>query len=382
MPWGVLAEMTGKDASLVADLISLSWVVDDITDQERWALSYLSQVADQDIALAKLLATMNFYTESVEDRDVWALISLLDLSTSDRAYLVGQDWFSDGLDDDEAAFVAVLGDLAKRSPQQFQGLVDTQYIQSTTVDLPLAGEVALIGVRPSPFKPFDPGLPLVEDSLLAMESFMNVPFPREEVIVLFVDPFEFNPINDFTLALYLGTHLLVTRPEVIQGDFRRTVAHEVAHYYWQSSNAPLWFREGGADFLAGYTLDWNGRQTLAERHHDLDTSDVQICANRGQDSIQELLDLLQLQGYAKHQSTPYFLCNSILGEFLLIKLYQTIGLDGASAAWTELYMIWQSEGRAVTEAEIYQAFLRNTSIGQVNDFQGVYDRWHGGVFAN
>lgn len=379
---GRLADIAGKDASLIANLISLNWVTDDITDQEQWALFNLWKVAKQDIALSKALATMNFYTDSVEDHDIWALSSLLNLSTGDLAYLVGQDWFADGLDDDEAAFVSVLGDLAKRSPQQFQEQVDTHYTQSTTVTLPLAGEVAVIGFRPTPFKPFDPALPLIKDSLQAMESFMGVPFPREEVIVLFVDPFEFNPINDFTLALHVGTHLLVTRPEVLQGDFRHTVAHEVAQYYWHSGNAPLWFREGGSDFLASYTMHWNDRRTLADRHTDLNARDVRTGANRGMDSIQELLDLLQVQGLAEHQTTPYFLCNYILGEFLLLELYQTIGLVGTSVAWTELYSISKSEGRAVTDEQIHRAFLGNTSTGQVVDFHAVYDRWHGGVFPN
>lgn len=375
---GRLADLARKDAALIAGLVGLGWMADDITDQERWVLFYLGEAAKQSIALAKSIATMEFYTGSVEDHDIGALRTLIDLSASDLANLVGQDWFTDGLDDEEAAFVSVLRDLANRSPEQFQGMVDTHYTRSITVTLPLAGDVEVIGFRPTPFKTFDPALPLTEDSLRAMEGLMNVAFPQEEVRVLFVDPFEYNPINDFTLAIFVGTHLLVTRPEIIQGDFRHTVAHEMAHYYWNSLNATLWFREGGADFLASYTLDFNGRRTLADRHLDLDSRGVRTCASRGMDSIQELLDLLESQGYAKHVTTPQFLCNYILGEFLLLKLYQSMGFDGSNGAWNELYTLAESEGRPITEDEIYLAFYRSSAEDQLDEVNALYDRWHRG----
>ena len=70
----------------------------------------------------------------------------------------------------------------------------------------------------------------VEDAIRAMEGLMDVPFPRREVILLFVNPmYEWPAINDFTSAIHVGTHMLVTREEVIEGDYRRTVPHEVAH---------------------------------------------------------------------------------------------------------------------------------------------------------
>ena len=136
---------------------------------------------------------------------------------------------------------------------------------------------------------------------------------------------------------------------------------------------------GGADFLASYTLDWIGRKTLADRYSDLGGGQVRTCADRGMDSIQDVLDKLEFQGYAEHAASPYFLCNYILGESLLINLHQTTGPDSPNA-WQELYLLSESEGRAVTEDEIHQAFGRDLSGNQTNDFNGVYDRWHGGVF--
>jgi hypothetical protein len=190
--------------------------------------------------------------------------------------------------------------------------------------------------------------------------------------LIFVDPFEWAPQGDVTIALHVGTHMLVTRPEVIQGDFRHALAHEVAHYYWGSGNAPVWLREGGADFLASYALDWSQWESLADRRHDLDIGGTRTCATRGVQSIQQL---------SGDSDSPNFYCNYALGEFLLLNLYQIMGTDGSTSAWKQLYLLAEPEGRLVTEIEIHQAFLQHTPADQVAEFTTLYNRWHGGDFS-
>ena len=92
---------------------------------------------------------------------------------------------------------------------------------------------------------------------------MGVAFPQKDVLLLFFDPlYEWPAVNDASIAFNIGgRHMLVTRQEVIEGDYRSAVAHVVSHYYWRS-NAPLWLTEGGADFLSSFTLDWNGYRGL------------------------------------------------------------------------------------------------------------------------
>ena len=106
---------------------------------------------------------------------------------------------------------------------------------------------------------------------------------RNELILLFLDPMDFQGTGVITLALHVGTHMVVSRPEVFQGDFNHTLAHEIAHYYWGSNNAPLWFREGGADFLASYALDQSDSVSLPERRHALDIGGARSCAIDGID---------------------------------------------------------------------------------------------------
>jgi hypothetical protein len=244
----------------------------------------------------------------------------------------------------------------------------------------MAGDVQLLVFRRTEFHPQDPVITQVEAAARAMEGFMGVPFPRGEIIVLYIDPFEFQPVgkSSVTIAQHVGTHLLVTRPEVIQGDYRHALAHEVAHYYWVSGNAPLWLREGGANFLASYALDQSQQEPLEERRQELDAHDVRSCSNLGVETIQRLIDLLAAEGNAKHQDSPQFICNYVLGEFLLLSLYQVMGANGSTGAWSELYLLAESEGRPLNETEIYRTFLKNTPADGLSEFKELYNRWHGG----
>jgi hypothetical protein len=60
----------------------------------------------------------------------------------------------------------------------------------------------------------------MEDAIRAMESLMDVPFPRREIILLMGDPI------DFALAFYNGSHIVATREEAAHTDYRRLLAHE------------------------------------------------------------------------------------------------------------------------------------------------------------
>ena len=372
-----LADLAEQDLSVGQAIAGFPWVLDDITDDEQWSLYYLNDLQEQDASLGLQLAAMPFLASSFQAHDRHALKSIFTLSESptDFALLTKQGWFQDGLEDEEAAFVTVLADLAQRSPEEYRAMVDTHYAQSVTVQLPLGGELQLFGFRRLPFQQFDPALDVVAGAAQALENFMGIPFPDEEIILLFVDGV-LNPDGDFVLGRNVGTHLLVTRPETIQGDFRDVLAHEVAHYYWGYENAPVWFAEGGADFLGHYALDSIGWRSLADWRSDLSSGGVATCAGRGAHTIQYVID-----SSATYLASNLFICNYALGESLLQKLYQTIGPEGASTAWNQLYLLAETEGRPVTDFEIYQTFRRNTPNDRVAEFQGVYDRWHGGDFS-
>ena len=312
-----------------------SWAADEISEDERWALATLVAISDGDLAFAQEIADMEFLEAPFRARDRYALASIWQLMAlpDDLASLTGQTWFADGLNDEDAAFVAMLADINARDPSQFRDFVQSHYARTSTVDLPLAGQVDLAAFRLTPFQRFDDILDLVEDSLRATEQFMGVPFPQKDVLLLFIDPlYEWPAVNDASIAFNIGgRHMLVTRQEVIEGDYRGAVAHEVSHYYW-NANAPLWLIEGGADFLSSFVLDWNGYRQLADRKTTLGSIDVAgVCKGRGVENLQRLIDLLEELGYAAHADSSQFYCNYAVGEYFLINVYDTLGPEAAGA---------------------------------------------------
>ena len=160
----------------------------------------------------------------------------------------------------------------------------------------------------------------------------------------------------------------------------RVLAHQVAHKYWGTNEAPLWFREGAADFLTSSIRDQLYGEPLQDRATYALPTAVVSCDALTMTTIQKLIDQLAIDGFAKHQQAAYFTCNYNLGENLFLKLYQTLGSDPFSAAWKELYQLAKQEEGQITENEIYQAFLRHTTEATVGEFQELYSNLHGGDF--
>ena len=160
----------------------------------------------------------------------------------------------------------------------------------------------------------------------------------------------------------------------------RVLAHQVAHKYWGTNEAPLWFREGAADFLTSSIRDQLYGEPLQDRATYALPTAVVSCDALTMTTIQKLIDQLAIDGFAKHQQAAYFTCNYNLGENLFLKLYQTLGADPFSAALKELNQLAKQGEDPITENEIYQAFLRHTTEATVGKFQELYADLHGGDF--
>ena len=129
-----------------------------------------------------------------------------------------------------------------------------------------------------------------------------------------------------------------------------------------------------------------GVQSLEDRKKDLglySNSDVVYCErNLGVPNIQKLIGYIERDGYYEHRDSQSYICNYILGEYLFLNLYETMGQERFTAALNETYNASISSDRLITEEEIYQAFLRHTPKDKTSDFQQIYHRWHGGRFSS
>ena len=419
-----LAYLASPDPQLAESILGLPWFSDDITEMEVDALDDLTGISSTNLELAKRIISSSKFADDISEVESSTLyrlkrIGLRDpelaahwgeyainesgplvlhgintiLYAMDREYdlydssdyyddydlnveddwwgrLTAQPWFADGLDKEEIASVYVLRFIANSSKlgKLYNDLVKTPFIQSATVSLPLAGEVNLWAFQTQPFDPRQDLLPRLEDSVRILEEFMGVPFPVTNVIlaVPIIGPEVDHGIGG---GAHWGKFITVTRYEPGPSDWE-AIYHEVAHYYFRFG--PPWLVEGGAEFMWMYIREnRDGLGDIENQHSGASLRLQENCYSRG---IRSLQQLNELQSSEPDLQTT---CHYSLGAYFLLSLYKTLGEEATSAALRDLYLLSQSEGSAaVTEEEIYQAFLRNTPPGLEDEFLALYREFH------
>ena len=296
----LVLEMLQEFPTVAKEVLGFPWVRDDITQTEVFALGSIRDIARSDLDLAWHVLKSPFMEPPLLQRDAYALVALdliaisgpprgidvsgvsgsdTDLGSGVRvgiytgssellAQLAGQPWFSDGLDDDDAA---LLHGIAHSQGDFRQALIETNYVESASIDLPLTGEMGLAVVRHTPFPPDDQTLKRLEEGVRIMEDFMGAPLSAGDVTLLLVEP-EFwtsrarADLVGFTQSggpsrpAYFRGIVRAVNPET--GPPTRSLYHELGHYY---GGGPRWLREGLANFLEAYIVARTGGEGLEER---------------------------------------------------------------------------------------------------------------------
>ncbi len=364
------------------DLISSNWMSDSKEDREYILLYYLHELWEIGLtSLVKQIIQMPFIQQSYEPHDELALRTLYRLNINfPEIYtdIISSNWFQDGVDDDESILLQVLGtNSALLNSQDLQYFVDNHEISTRNVDLPIGGTRSISFIQSGYSKKNLDVVDQVHEAVVEMESFMDIPFPKKEIIMLFANKDQV-PDRINWIGINFGDHMVML-PTLAKGkDENTTVVHEVAHYYWHSNNAPLWFREGIADFLSTYVRDKLGRETFAERFAfssgatSLEKG-IQGCNSLGVKTIKRLVDLLEQDGYAIHSESNMFLCNYYLGEWLLTQIYEMIGSDNFADVIGSLYSI----DTLLNDSAIYEAFLAKTTDTNKEAFKELYASLYG-----
>ena len=368
------------DANLAKQIAELAWIADGITPAEASALRALGAIAYQDSALANRVAAILLFGSALRERDTYALLSLSELmdQPDDLRSLTRQPWFSDGLTASESALLSVLGIVSERAHPQFQELTESHHIETTTVKAPLGGDIQLFAIRWTPFPPDDNTLQLMREAVLGTEKFMGTAFPKDDVILFVAEPHFRTSVSSYQVGWNrLGRHMFITGPE-FRRNFEGSVYHETAHYYLAPPTGPRWLYEGGADFLERLVYQDTGRRTQEDSARLLQSKLDRRCSPEGLEKVQQAVDLEhQLTRQELYQSSAY-VCQYYLGEQLLWRLFELLGPSNATMALKELYLLAESEGRPVTEEEIYRTYLRHASPEKVEEFKELYRRLHGG----
>ena len=367
-----LTELAKTDVDLALQVAGYPWVTDGVTTvEETSALYRLGLLAERDPETAWYVSGFSG-GKPVRARDFEIIRNLqlmLELSPDEYQYLIGKDWFTDGLTPEERAFILTL---SAPDPRWFYDLVDTRFTQSATISLPLAGEVDLWAFQHKPFLSDENYLKILEEAVRGSENFMAISFPTNDVITLFLEDSKY--LMGFP-ALHANDHLRMTRLDNALVS-RWTVYHEVAHYYFSGELGPVWLIEGGADFVASHILDWLGYESLQHQMNTSIETGRQYCVEGGIANIRGLSNQNVDDGHLVQ------ICNYRLGRHFFASLFKSLGEEVVSSVLTEL-ILWQKEdGRNRTEQDIYRTFLKNTPPDLEHEFHDIYRHLHGGAFVD
>ena len=251
-----LARIARSDPDLAKRVAGFPWLADaEVTNSHQWMpLDDLNIIASRDRALANQLG--DFLSDGLRWRTRHMMSNLRAMVQERRdgfQQLSSQPWFQDGLNAEEAAFLATTRDIWENSPSDFSEMLQTRYIQSSTIDLPLSGEVNIWAIQKAPFPQGDTLVADIEHAIRSLEQLTQVPAPVEDFIVLMIvigpdsvyEPAESNLAQPWPRAAHTGSHARVSRYQEEPYN-RSTLFHELAHYYF--GFFPAWFLEGGAEF--------------------------------------------------------------------------------------------------------------------------------------
>ena len=379
-----LNEFETRYPDIAQAMSQFPWLANGITDDERWALDHILAIAEADLDTATSVVNLPLFNG--EDRSLH-----LDFSASVRELLIdepdlwnqiiGRPWFQDGLTDAEAALIVVLSQVIEHQAGLFLDLIQDSHLRSETIYLS-SGRVNLLTVRRPGFgQPNDSVFEWLRTGIETIEDFMGPPWVKTDVI-LYLEP-DFPAVSDlFEAGFNAGTHIVV-KTDPSEPQFKGTLYHELAHYYFDGRNSPKWFREGAAEFLESYTLNVSENVSLRSRYGDAQRNVARRCSPSGVTNVIHWLEpppdptgiRLVAEGEGLHGLHD---CHYPLGESFLLGMYDGLGHETVSSALRELYKTGESSGSRATEDQIYQAFMSNTPPERKDEFRDLYSRLHGG----
>lgn len=280
-------------------------------------------------------------------------------------------WIADGIDDEEAALLGTLAFVQRENRQMFDDLLQKHYSQSTTITLPLAGDVNIWLIKNEPFRSDEEPLSTVAESVRAIEELMGVPFPTSDVVVLLVN----NATID-TQGYKRGTYVVVRESSL------RALPHLIARHYRFGSSR--WLEGGVAEFTRAYVDDRRRTQSLSSRRVELSRKVEDDCREeQGTENLRHMV-------YIFDSGTLTFgFCLFPLAEQFLLTVFNAVGKEAFSSALRELYLSNQMyletrgmEGEQTTEENIYTTFLKHTLPMQQEEFRDIYRRLHGGPYPD
>jgi hypothetical protein len=362
---------------LADKMLQKSWAQDGITADEATVIRYLYNMvwtADE-IPEQVVLETANDildmpFLESVEGADAAAVRSLERLGDKGSDVLlqiISHPTLSDGITDEEAKIVALLGGTYTYRPESVDFLLRGTgvYLEERVIELPHSGEtlLAIIRIRDQ----VTPNMDFLEHTVRTAEEFMSEPLPTNYVAWYFDDS-----IRATAGGTNFGTHITSKLHYDVENGYswKRApfhIAHEVAHYYWTGNQR--WINEGAAELL-GSISEYARIETPVEATN-------YPCA-----SVKTIAELEALK--PGDLETKGFNCNYSLGEALFLDLYHTLGEETFRQGFRNLYLKSQRddatddcEGTYLGICHLVAAFKADVSAEVAAQVDEIVGRWYG-----
>ena len=355
------------DPDLLWALLKRTWMQADTPEHLTRVLNTLDNIFYLDPDAARLIAAMPFL-ETLQPPDLLAMESLAHLVYADFSAFrrtMAHPRIRDGISDQEAQIVALLSGINRTNPALIEKVLDASRVsvELREVRLPLAGEVTLsiIRTRPGASRTMD----LLEHAVRTAEDLMGQPFPVRYVALLFEDA-----VGGSHAGTNFGTHAAILPKYDVAGEsgepraVGRIIAHEVAHYYWNSGE--IWLDEGAAEFIGAFA-------ERARTGVPLEPDNYPCGSARG---------IRELESRDYSQNVAGYVCNYAVGERLFLDLHRALGEDAFRQGFRQLNaLVMEPEDGAAAPAgiaEVRRAFAgENGPYGRETAID-VIEHWYSG----
>ena len=417
---GALSSLAQVDVELAHQTLTYKWVVNGITYWEQETLESLDSLAETNRELAEEVIAFEWISESNEitsiaadpinrlaliaNRDLALAMQLVEYVSDGLTHLgsnlilnlsflmqefpyafqqlTSQPWYMDGLDDEEAAFIATVGDIVYNSRSDYEEMLQTRFVQSGTVALPLAGDVNIWVIQKAPFPEGENLVSEISEAVKMMEELMSVPFPTTDVVVLVVvasgDSEYEVPYSNIAVpwpgAGHAGSHVRIPRYEEYEPIRYHTLYHELGHYYFKVF--PAWILEGWPQFAAAYIRDRKGIESLEEREVIVSGEAEANCISEGIENIHQL----GTPGLW-YRISPSIFCFYVMGEHFFINMYLALGIDVTSSVLRDLHNPVGND-LLLSGKDVFLSFMANTPANQIEEFTTLFNELHGGPLAD
>ena len=351
--------------ALYAQIKQLSWVTDGLSDMEKTNLDEMLYIGVRDYyAMRRNLPTLAAlipmsFLEVADTTDALALRAIRTLSGRDQlAPLVEHPTFLGGIDDDETTLIVAAATVG-RHPDKVTDVLTPGHVSIETTVSEEGTRFSI--VRPSTTASTAETAGVLEAAAELFETTMDRPLPTDHVILVLYDgayPEGYEGAN-FGFAISYNPEREQPGNRWSWWNFRKGLAHEVAHYFWRGNEN--WIDEGLATaFEQTYGLSIGLSSGQLEEHR-------RDC---------EVHNLEALSAGPPEQGGSQFHCNYYLGSRLFNDLRGAMGEVAFNEGLRDLYALTRTEQEARRKPgidEVRQAFDAQAEI--------VERHWSGGLNA-